>query len=1296
MDANGDQRCDILSLASVSQSASYWLQNNLMPKAVATADGVTNSYSKAEGQSIVFSGASSQDSYSDRSVLQYEWTLAPGDVQTGVSVTHSYSDDGVYLVSLKVTDRDGFRNWSNMTLIITDVAPNADFTYSPSSPFEGQTVTFNDASTTGPDPIDNWTWTVDGHTYYSQNIAYQFDSDGTYLVLLTVRDDDGDTNQRTKIVVASDTVPTAAFDFAPYTVNEGGSIDFTSESTYVWDPIINWTWNFDDGGVGYGSSIVHNYVHDGTFTVTLTVRDSDGSNSTSHQVKITDIAPLANFLFAPTDAIEGTNVTFNDTSYSYDGLTARLWDFGDGNSSTSRNITHMFAQNGSYSVKLKIWETDGNTSEMTKVVNVSDSSIQADFWFTPLQPVEGTQVTFHDNSSDYDEIVYWHWDFGDGNSSNGKDVTHVYAQNGTYQVKLSIRDQDGTEANITIPITISDTAPTASFTYAPLTICEGQTVWFNDTSVAYDGIASWYWSFGDNSYSTVRNITHIYQQNGTYQVKLSIRDQDGTEANITIPITISDTGPTASFTYAPLTICEGQTVWFNDTSVAYDGIASWYWDFGDGSHSDLRNATHAYGDNGTYLFSLLVTDRDGSTNSTSTSVSILDLGPQVYFSHTDPIEGVLAFFNDTSTTPVDPIVNWSWNFGDGHLAWGAKVTHAFNRTGSFLVALTIKDDDGSTNSTSKWMSVADVNPVAMFTFSPSSPTEKDTVAFTDTSTTFNQLVEWYWDLGDGSHSSLRNPTNAYSRNGTYHVTLWVQEIDGSNSSHSVELVILETNPTIVTVSLQPAKPSFNEDDSFQVYVYAIKAREDIIRYEWDFHYDGTFQVEAGGSTNHTGHVYPQAGSYQVAVRVWDDDAFSQSSSLQLLNVEVVNVQPHAQFSFRNESAQQVQFDASYSSDNVSDEPLLQFSWNFDDGGGFTAYSSQRIVIHSFPIDGMYNVTLRVRDDDGAWTIAYHKITLDRTVPTVTFDSNGGHATLNEAMTIAVNVTDNVGLASVWLHYKIDNGTEVTVQMTPVGTASHFEGQIPGVNHTATITYWVVAFDSSQNIRTTGQYQILVMAPQVAALQDSTWLWLVVLAALIIATLFYLRGVAAAVEEVFIIYEDGRLMAHQTRRLKPGMDDEILSSMLVAIQSFVKDSFKDESATHLARLDFGKKKILVEKGELVILAVVLHGDRVGKVPQRMKQVMQAMDEQYSPVIRNWDGDLEKVRGIKDMASPLLAGTRVKGRKKEMQAPATIECPACGASIAPESKTCPNCSADLESGNVDALEAVAKDISEEGKK
>ena len=125
-----------------------------------------------------------------------------------------------------------------------------------------------------------------------------------------------------------------------------------------------------------------------------------------------------------------------------------------------------------------------------------------------------------------------------------------------------------------------------------------------------------------------------------------------------------------------------------------------------------------------------------------------------------------------------------------------------------------------------------------------------------------------------------------------------------------------------------------------------------------------------------------------------------------------------------------------------------------------------------------------------------------------------------------------------------------------------------------------------------------------------------------------------VDEVFIIFQDGQLMAHQTRRIKPGMDDDILASMFVAIQMFVKDSFKDESSTALNRLDFGNKKILVEKGESFYLAVVLHSDRTGSVPKRMRTVIEDIQMNFGPALKAWDGDLEKVRGVKDSVGPLV--------------------------------------------------------------
>jgi hypothetical protein len=135
--------------------------------------------------------------------------------------------------------------------------------------------------------------------------------------------------------------------------------------------------------------------------------------------------------------------------------------------------------------------------------------------------------------------------------------------------------------------------------------------------------------------------------------------------------------------------------------------------------------------------------------------------------------------------------------------------------------------------------------------------------------------------------------------------------------------------------------------------------------------------------------------------------------------------------------------------------------------------------------------------------------------------------------------------------------------------------------------------------------------------------------------YFMHESRIAVDETFVIYRDGRLISHTTRRLKPGMDDQVLGGMFVAIQDFVKDSFKDITSFTLRKIEFGEKSILIEKGEELYLAVILHGNASKKVSSRMKKIVDAMEDAYEEPLKNWDGDFEKVRGVGDIAKTLYS-------------------------------------------------------------
>jgi len=121
----------------------------------------------------------------------------------------------------------------------------------------------------------------------------------------------------------------------------------------------------------------------------------------------------------------------------------------------------------------------------------------------------------------------------------------------------------------------------------------------------------------------------------------------------------------------------------------------------------------------------------------------------------------------------------------------------------------------------------------------------------------------------------------------------------------------------------------------------------------------------------------------------------------------------------------------------------------------------------------------------------------------------------------------------------------------------------------------------------------------------------------------------------VIYNDGRLISHSTRRLKPGMDDQVLSGMFVAIQDFVKDSFKDVTSFTLRKIEFGEKSVLIEKGDHLFLAVILHGKASKKVASRMQEVVDEIEETFSSHLTEWDGDLDKVRGVSDLVKKLYS-------------------------------------------------------------
>ena len=126
-----------------------------------------------------------------------------------------------------------------------------------------------------------------------------------------------------------------------------------------------------------------------------------------------------------------------------------------------------------------------------------------------------------------------------------------------------------------------------------------------------------------------------------------------------------------------------------------------------------------------------------------------------------------------------------------------------------------------------------------------------------------------------------------------------------------------------------------------------------------------------------------------------------------------------------------------------------------------------------------------------------------------------------------------------------------------------------------------------------------------------------------------------IDEVFLIYKDGRLIKHFTRRIKPDVDQDILSSMLTAVQDFIRDSFRGESGD-LNHMQFGRFQILMGNGRFITVAAVLMGDEIEPFRPQIIKAIDQMEADYEIILRDWDGDVEQLNVLGRYIMDLIEG------------------------------------------------------------
>ncbi len=320
---------------------------------------------------------------------------------------------------------------------------------------------------------------------------------------------------------------------------------------------------------------------------------------------------------------EGESISFSQSGSST--ITSFLWDFGDGQTSTSQDPTHQYDFPGIYDITLSYTDDNGCTDEKVHAVRVFPHP-DVEFTSSMLSGCINAEVAFTGLSSA--NIVSWDWDFGDGQNGVGQNITHIYTTYGLFQVTLSVMADNGCDSTVTHSIYIAP-PPTADFDYY---VVQCDTIQFTDLSTTPPGynLVQWQWDFGDGGTSVLQHPWHVYTVAVVSLVTLIVTaDSAGILCNDTItkPITVP-ARPTVYFTWDPEPTCLGNPTSFFGTSG--NSIAGWYWDFGDGSFATIQEPVHIYTYADSFNVILAVTDMNGCTDTVMHTVTVIE-GPDVDF-----------------------------------------------------------------------------------------------------------------------------------------------------------------------------------------------------------------------------------------------------------------------------------------------------------------------------------------------------------------------------------------------------------------------------------------------------------------------------------------------------------------------------------------------------------------------------------------------------------------------------------------------------------------------------------------
>lgn len=461
-------------------------------------------------------------------------------------------------------------------------------------------------------------------------------------------------------------------------------------NTYIWD--------FGDGSptrATQADTVHHLYINGSrtTYQVKLYASNACGSDTLPFNLVVNPNTIRLDF------AVNGTERTgclphtvrfFNNSQ----GGNLFQWNFGDGATlTTNRNvdtIVHTYTQAGTFTATLRATNSCSDTSDI-EIISTLPKPKSA-FTVSTTAACTFDTIRFSNQS---DTAINYLWRFGDGTTSQSTNPNKIYSQPGSYRIWLivsrtapgGITCVDSSFRDITIG------GGNASLLFNKGFACINQVQRFEITATGATQY-TFYFGNGDSIQTTNPIVQYTYTTPGIYRPFAQVRY--GTCVNRVAPLdTIRVDNPKAGYQYLVEKNCGQTSLRFTDTSKALFGIASWRWDFGDGSFSTQQNPIKSYNLPGDYPVRLRITGISGclDTLTQRIQIAVQNFPKSAIQGDTLTCSGALVKLQAVVNSS-DSVNAYQWDFGNGFTASGLNVSLRYAQAGSYQVRLISRTVNG--------------------------------------------------------------------------------------------------------------------------------------------------------------------------------------------------------------------------------------------------------------------------------------------------------------------------------------------------------------------------------------------------------------------------------------------------------------------------------------------------------------------------------------------------------------------------------------------------------------------------